>query len=211
MRSARTSALLAALEAAGIPLLQDRVLPGAATLVAGEPISGSWWADPRSHEIFRRVGELAEHPDVLVTKRVNGKVTFVHRRLRTAVLAVATGQEPWQPAGLSTEARARMGAGRAGREPGRLRRAGQGSRAPAAGARGAGPHRGRPARDPAGDLDGLDPTRPMPRARNVRRRGPGTTGGRHRRAGRTGRAPAVACGDGRKAAARGLSDHGSPS
>ena len=41
MRSAGTPALLGALEAAGIVLLQDRVLPSAATLVAGEPISSS--------------------------------------------------------------------------------------------------------------------------------------------------------------------------
>jgi hypothetical protein len=101
--------LLGALEAAGLLLLQDTVLPSAAALVAGEPIAGSWWADPRSHEIFREVSALSEHPDVLATKLVGGKVTFVHRRLWGAVRAVATGREPWQSAGLSPEARALWG------------------------------------------------------------------------------------------------------
>jgi hypothetical protein len=98
--------LLAALEAAGVLLLQDKALPCVVTLVTGERVSGSWWAHPRSHEVFRRAGELAEHRDVLVTKLVAGKVTFVHRRLWPAVLAVATAHERWQSAGLSQPARA---------------------------------------------------------------------------------------------------------
>jgi hypothetical protein len=39
--SGRSAALLGPLEAAGLLLLQDRVLPSAAALVAGEPIAGS--------------------------------------------------------------------------------------------------------------------------------------------------------------------------
>ena len=88
----------------GLLLLQDRAFPSAATLVIGEPASGSWWAHPRSHEIFRCVRAISGHPDVLVTKLLDGKVTFVHRRLWPALLAVATAREEWQEAGLSHDA-----------------------------------------------------------------------------------------------------------
>jgi hypothetical protein len=39
-------------------------VPNVAELVAGEPIRGSWWAHPRSHEIFAVLNELADSPEV---------------------------------------------------------------------------------------------------------------------------------------------------
>ena len=48
---------------------------------------------------------VTEHPDVLVTKLIAGKLTFVDRALWPSVLAVATAREPWQLAGLSAPAR----------------------------------------------------------------------------------------------------------
>lgn len=76
-----------------------------AAMIAGEPIRGSWWAHPRSHEIFRTSCQLEDHNDVLVVKLIDGKVTFVHRKLWPALLAVATAREPWQMKGLSHESR----------------------------------------------------------------------------------------------------------
>jgi len=99
-----TEHLLETLQSVGFLLLQDRAFPSAATLVIGEPVSGSWWAHPRSHEIFRCVSAISGHPDVLVTKLLDGKVTFVHRRLWPSVLAVATARDEWQEAGLSQAA-----------------------------------------------------------------------------------------------------------
>jgi hypothetical protein len=64
-------------------------LPNVAELVAGEPISGSWWAHPASHEIFAEVNQLADSPDVVRTRLVNGKVTLVHRRLWPALVRLA--------------------------------------------------------------------------------------------------------------------------
>jgi len=66
----------------------------------------SWWAHPRGRAIFHTLNVLAEHPDILVTRLVQGKVTFVHRRLWAAVLAVGQSQAPWQFARLSAPARA---------------------------------------------------------------------------------------------------------
>jgi hypothetical protein len=95
-----------ALETGGLLLLQDKSFPSVVTLVTRGPVHGSWWAHPRSHEIFRCASAIAADPGVLVTKLLDGKVTFVHKRLWPAVLAVATAREPWQTAGLAPDPRA---------------------------------------------------------------------------------------------------------
>ena len=89
----------------GLLMLQDRSLPSVAAIVAGEPVRGSWWAHPRAHAIFAIDRELAGHPDILTTKLIGRKVTFVHRDLWPALLSVATSREPWQRRGLSPQAR----------------------------------------------------------------------------------------------------------
>ena len=55
--------------------------------------------------MFRVLTTLGEHPDILVTKLLLGKDTFVHRTLWPAFLAVASAREPWQLTGLSAPAR----------------------------------------------------------------------------------------------------------
>jgi len=94
---------LIALETGGLLLLQDKTFPNVVTIVTGESLTGSWWSHPLGHEIFRLVNELADHPDVMTSKLLDGKVTFIHRRLWPALLAVAMAREPWQTAGLSGE------------------------------------------------------------------------------------------------------------
>jgi hypothetical protein len=89
----------------GLLLLQDKKLLNAVSLITGERISGSWWAHPRSHEIFRQLEALEEQGDVLTTKLIAGKVTFVHRKLWPALFAVGRSREPWQTRGLSAAAR----------------------------------------------------------------------------------------------------------
>jgi len=95
---------LVALETGGLLLLQDKSFPSIVTIVTGESLTGSWWAHPLGHEIFRLVSEVADHADVMICKLLDGKVTFVHRRLWPALLAVAMAREPWQTAGLSDPA-----------------------------------------------------------------------------------------------------------
>src|SRR3954452_23845261 len=99
-----TESLLVRLREHGLLLQQDKRLPDVATAVAGEPICGSWWAHPQSHTIFACLSELEQHPDTLVTKLIAGKVTFVHRRLGPAVLAIGIAREPWQFAALTSDA-----------------------------------------------------------------------------------------------------------
>src|SRR5207244_5416939 len=85
----------------GLLLLSDARLPSITSLVARKPIRGSWWGHPKGREIFRVVSQIVDHPDVAVTKLVSGKITFVHRKLWPALLALATAREAWQMKGLS--------------------------------------------------------------------------------------------------------------
>jgi len=98
--------VLIALERSGLLLKQDKRLASVVTLLAGEPLSCSWWSHPDSRRMFRVLSALAEHPDVILTKLLLAKDTFVHRRLWPAFLAVVGAREPWQVAGLSAQARA---------------------------------------------------------------------------------------------------------
>ena len=90
----------------GLLLESDAALPNVAALVAGEPVSGSWWSHPASHAIFAVTQRLAAHPDAIAVKLVGGKTTWVHRRLWAPLLALATSGADWQRRGLSTAARA---------------------------------------------------------------------------------------------------------
>jgi hypothetical protein len=98
--------LLSQLQLSGVLLHHDTLLLSLTTLVAGEPVAGSWWAHPHAQQIYALLNTLAAHPDVLVVKLVLGKVTFIHRRLWPALLAVACAGESWQVAKLSDAARA---------------------------------------------------------------------------------------------------------
>jgi hypothetical protein len=57
--------------------------------VTGEPIKGSWWAHPKGKQIFAVLQAVAASDQVLVCRLINGKVTFVHRRLWPALIRVA--------------------------------------------------------------------------------------------------------------------------
>ncbi len=61
-------------------------VPSLAEAVAGDRIRGSWWAHPKGREIFRSAQAVCESGDVLVCKLVEGKVTYVHRRLWPALV-----------------------------------------------------------------------------------------------------------------------------
>jgi hypothetical protein len=95
-----------AVERYGLLLEADPVLPSVSTLVAGEPVRGSWWGHRRGQAIYAVAGALEHRSDVLVVRLLLGKLTFVHRRLWPAVLGVAAASEPWQTERLSPVARA---------------------------------------------------------------------------------------------------------
>jgi hypothetical protein len=72
----------AVLAARGVLLESARgPVPNIAELIAGEPISGSWWAHPASRKIFAAINAIADSPDVVRLRLVNGKVTLIHLRV----------------------------------------------------------------------------------------------------------------------------------
>ncbi len=64
-------------------------VPSLAAAIAGEPIRGSWWSHPRSHEIFELTRAVRDSDDVLVCRLVGGKITYVHRHLWPALVRLA--------------------------------------------------------------------------------------------------------------------------
>jgi hypothetical protein len=55
-------------------------VPSLVEVIAGEPVRGSWWSHPKSHEIFAVTRAMRASDDVLVCRLIKGKITFVHRR-----------------------------------------------------------------------------------------------------------------------------------
>lgn len=64
-------------------------VPSLAEAIAGGRIRGSWWGHPKGREIFHVTEAICENPEVLVCKLVEGKVTFIHRRLWPALVKLA--------------------------------------------------------------------------------------------------------------------------
>ena len=65
-------------------------VPSLAEAIAGEGIRASWWGHPKGREIYRAAQAICESPDVLVCKLVDGKITYVHRRLWPALVKLAS-------------------------------------------------------------------------------------------------------------------------
>ena len=81
---------LAFVETHGVVLqAARRSIPSLAEAIAGARIRGSWWGHPKGGEIFRAAETVSESPHVLVCKLVDGKITYVHRRLWPALVKLA--------------------------------------------------------------------------------------------------------------------------
>lgn len=61
-------------------------VPSLAEFIAGEPIRGSWWGHAKGHQIFAAAGRVIESGEVLVCRLVDGRITYVHRRLWPALV-----------------------------------------------------------------------------------------------------------------------------
>ena len=95
---------LAFVERHGIVLQAARgPLPNLAEAIAGGTNRGSWWGHPKGREIFHAVKAIGASPDVLVCKLVEGKITYVHRRLWPALIKLASGFRKEQLAKLWDE------------------------------------------------------------------------------------------------------------
>ena len=95
---------LAFVEQHGIVLQAARgPVPSFAEYITGGPIKGSWWAHEKGHEIFALATSVSEHRDVLVCKLVEGKVSYVHRRVWPALVKLAARFEPSRLAQVANE------------------------------------------------------------------------------------------------------------
>ncbi len=86
-------------------MVSDAKLPSVSVIVAGEPIRGSWWGHFKGHEIHQVSSQMASNDEVLVTKLVSGKITYVHRKLWPAIFAIGSSHQSWQVTGLTPAAR----------------------------------------------------------------------------------------------------------
>jgi hypothetical protein len=85
----------------GLLPFSDREAPSLVSIVAGGPVSGSWWGHPAGGLIYQ-VGEgVDSDPDVLVVKLWRGKLTLIHRRLWPALIKIGRARSVWQTSRLS--------------------------------------------------------------------------------------------------------------
>lgn len=101
----RFNKVFAQLEADGF-LLMTGSLPNVSSLSAEEKIRGSWWSHDKAHTIFKVAEMLADQPDVMILKLIDGKVTFVHRELWNRIYSIGVAREEWQLNKLSANGRA---------------------------------------------------------------------------------------------------------
>ena len=64
-------------------------VPSLVEAIVGESIRGSWWGHPKGSAIFRATRAVRDSADVLVCRLIEGKITYVHRRLWPALVRLA--------------------------------------------------------------------------------------------------------------------------
>ena len=81
---------LAFVEKRGIVLESARgPVPSLAETIAGKPIRGSWWGHPKGDSIFACSRAIRNSKDVLTCRLIDGKITYVHRRLWAALVRLS--------------------------------------------------------------------------------------------------------------------------
>jgi hypothetical protein len=78
-------------------------VPRLTEAIVGAPIKGSWWSHPQGRAIFGVLNAVADSPDVLACRMIDGKVTLVHRRLWPSLVRIADRFTPAQIAKVHDE------------------------------------------------------------------------------------------------------------
>jgi hypothetical protein len=89
------------LDRCGLLPFTDSEVPSLVSIVAGAPVTGSWWGHPAGQLIYAVGQAIEDDPDVLVVRLWGGKLTLVHRRLWPALVRIGRAKAPWQVSGLS--------------------------------------------------------------------------------------------------------------
>ena len=74
-----------------------------AEAIAGETVDGSWWGHQKGRQIFAATRVVRASPDVLVCRLVDGKVTYIHRRLWPAVVRLANNLDTGRLAAINEQ------------------------------------------------------------------------------------------------------------
>jgi len=77
--------------------------PNLAEAIAGEPIRGSWWKHKQGRSIFRATRAVRDCDEILVCRLIDGKITYVHRRLWPAIVRLANSLDKKTLAALQEE------------------------------------------------------------------------------------------------------------
>jgi hypothetical protein len=93
-----------ALRQFGLLPITDSKVPSLVSIVAGSPVSGSWWGHPAGPLIYQVAEALDSDPEVLVMRLWGGKLTLVHRRLWPAVVRIGRARAAWQVTDLTEAA-----------------------------------------------------------------------------------------------------------
>src|SRR5687767_9061730 len=64
-------------------------VPSLAEAIAGKRIRGSWWGHPKGDAIFACSRAIRRSNDILTCRLIDGKVTYVHRRLWPALVRLS--------------------------------------------------------------------------------------------------------------------------
>lgn len=64
-------------------------VPNIAEVIAEEKIRGNWWGHPKAHTIFDVTRRIRDSGDILVCRLINGKITYVHKRLWPALVRLS--------------------------------------------------------------------------------------------------------------------------
>jgi hypothetical protein len=77
--------------------------PNLAEAVAGESIHGNWWGHKKGRAIFSATRAVRDSDQVLVCRLVDGKITYVHRRLWPALVRLANSLDKTNLASIQEE------------------------------------------------------------------------------------------------------------
>lgn len=86
----------------GLILVHDQVLPSATGLIAGGPVSGSWWSHPQANTIYNALGAIEDR--VATVKLVCKKNTLVSEALWADLVAIGASNDRWQLDPLTPDA-----------------------------------------------------------------------------------------------------------
>jgi len=77
-------------------------VPTFVDFVAGEPIA-RWWDHPLGRSIFRLTRAVRDSPDVVTARLIDGKITYLHRRIWPALVKLSNKMDKKNLAAIREE------------------------------------------------------------------------------------------------------------